>query len=222
MILLIMIGFLFWGEDFLSNEDIYFDYKNNVLKNKFGITDQKELDSFEYKITTVRLVQLYESNDLIKDTESIDISCLKEIHHYLFKDIYDWAGEYRVLDISKDGKSFHPVNFLNKAEIYLNGKIKEYLDKEYSKEVEICEDLAEILVDINHFHPFREGNGRTQREFIRQLALVKGYELWIGNDNKEYMEACINDDKETMCKALVREIKRIEGRDSSREKGKEI
>lgn len=186
---------------------MYFDFEKNVLKNKVGITSQKELSEFEYKVTTFKLVELHKSCEIPKD---MDISYLKEIHYYLFKDIYDWAGEYRVIDISKDGKPFMSRGHFEQGEDYLNSQISNYTTSDNLTEFEVCNKLSKVLIDINHFHPFREGNGRTQREFIRQLALLKGYELSITSYNEKYMLACIEDSYEMMFDSLCEEIKIIE------------
>ena len=68
---------------------------------------------------------------------------------------------------------------------------------------QIAEKLAEILDNVNYLHPFREGNGRTQREFIRLLALEKNLKLNLNPpDNKniyeQYMQGTINSDVKTL------------------------
>ena len=60
----------------------------------------------------------------------------------------------------------------NAAETYINHLIHSYYQTANSKD-EIIKHLAKILDNLNYFHPFREGNGRTQREVIRSLALSK-------------------------------------------------
>jgi cell filamentation protein len=67
--------------------------------------------------------------------------------------------------------------------------------------------LAEILDNINYLHPFREGNGRTQREFLRLLALEKGLTLNLNPpDNKsvyeQYMKGTIESDVQTLRKLI--------------------
>ena len=77
--------------------------------------------------------------------------------------------------------------FFDMAEKFLNTLLSNYLLNANNK-IEICKSLAEILDNLNYFHPFREGNGRTQREVIRSLALMKGYEceISIGLDDDIY------------------------------------
>lgn len=67
--------------------------------------------------------------------------------------------------------------------------------------------LSEILDNVNFLHPFREGNGRAQREFMRSLALEKGSILNLNPPNntdvyKRYMYGTINSDVETLTELI--------------------
>ena len=67
----------------------------------------------------------------------------------------------------------------------------ENLSQNLSKE-EFCKKLAEYYCEINMIHPFREGNGRAIREFIRELAAWNGYELDLTKTTpKNMLDACI-------------------------------
>ncbi|WP_229692080.1 Fic/DOC family protein [Paenibacillus radicis (ex Gao et al. 2016)] len=122
---------------------------------------------------------------------SFDLKHLKAIHHYIFQDIYPFAGQIRDEDISK-GFYFAPSQYilLQAKEIFRKLREESYLvglDLE-----EFSQKAAELMGDINHLHPFREGNGRTQREFIRCLALRAGYKLdWSRVSTKETLDASI-------------------------------
>jgi cell filamentation protein len=112
-----------------------------------------------------------------------------EIHRYLFQDVYDWAGQKRTVEISKDGKQFFPLSRFNTAFSYIDGLIAEYRSINGNDREKIAQKLAEILDNVNYLHPFREGNGRTQREFVRTLALQKGYNLNLNPpDNADVYE----------------------------------
>jgi cell filamentation protein len=72
--------------------------------------------------------------------------------------------------------------------------------------------LAEILDNINFLHPFREGNGRTQREFIRTLALQKGFLLNLNPPNNKniydrYMRGTIQSDINLLKELILEELK---------------
>lgn len=184
--------------------DIYFDKTNNVLINKLGIRDSRELEDIEYQLVGYRIFQL-EVENLDKILSMRDY---KEIHRYLFQDIYEWAGEYRTVEISKGSSIFLLRQFFSNAEQELDKLIKHYLLSGDKSEGFVCNELSVILCNLNYMHPFREGNGRTQREFVRQLALSKGYILDISYENKLYMEACIKDDEKIMLDALKKDIKK--------------
>ena len=77
----------------------------------------------------------------------------------------------------------------------------------------MAEQLAEILDNVNYLHPFREGNGRVQREFLRLLALEKGLTLNLNPpDNKsiydQYMQGTINSDVKTLTKLILEQIEK--------------
>jgi len=117
----------------------------------------------------------------------------------LFQDIYEWAGKKRKVEISKDGKQFFPTSHFENAFRFIDTLISEFKKTRKNNKQELAEKLAEILDNINYLHPFREGNGRTQREFLRLLALEKGITLNLNPaDNKsiyeKYMHGTINSD----------------------------
>lgn len=121
-----------------------------------------------------------------------------KIHDELFSELYMWAGNYRKINISKQGKAFMAMQFFGTGEEYLDSLIEEYHSDSQTKE-KIVSQLAIILDNLNYMHRFREGNGRTQREVIRVLALAKGYELLINVDGqdevyKQYMDGTVYSD----------------------------
>lgn len=150
-----------------------YTYPNStVLINKQNITTIEAYRS-EHLFVTRRLADLR-----LKAIEVYSISDILAIHNYLFQDVYTWAGQYRKVNISKSGNPFMPIQSFNTAETYMNNLIHTYHQTANSKD-EIIKQLAKILDNLNYFHPFREGNGRTQREVIRSLALSKGYSAQV-------------------------------------------
>ena len=173
---------------------IYIDEKTGLLKNLLEIKDKETLLIVESGAVTKRLKELYENPIRIKSTKS-----LFKIHQHLFQDVYEWAGELRLVDISKDGKQFFPINQFDTALNYIDSLISNYNLIPNSNKASIAFALAEILDHINYLHPFREGNGRVQREFLRLLALEKGFDLNLNPvDNSDvynrYMTGTINSD----------------------------
>jgi fido (protein-threonine AMPylation protein) len=102
---------------------------------------------------------------------------LRHIHRYLFQDVYASAGEFRTVPIAK-GNSFFARPEHIQAELQ---RVFHQLAGEQSlRGIDpsgFCQRAAHYLGEINALHPFREGNGRAQREFIRELAVESGYEI---------------------------------------------
>lgn len=157
-----------------DQSDSKYCYTNSdVLVNVPGFTEQKQLDAFERMVTLDRLRLLN-----IKPLKGkYDRKHLCSIHKFIFKDIYLFAGELREEDMAKDNFRFANVRFLASQTDQLLGELKsENLLKGMSFE-RFIERLAYYFTELNVLHPFREGNGRTQREFMRALALES--ELYI-------------------------------------------
>ena len=79
------------------------------------------------------------------------------------------AGKKRIVEISKDGKQFFPTTHFDNAFKYIDQLIVGFKKIKKDNKRQLAERLAEILDNLNFLHPFREGNGRTQREFLRLL-----------------------------------------------------
>lgn len=183
---------------YIDPDYAYIDPKSGILRNLQDITDPEVLLFVESSAVTKRLHELNENPIKIKGIES-----LFEIHEYLFKDIYIWAGEKRIVEISKGGKQFFPTTHFDNALRYIDQLINEFKKIPKDNKKSIAGKLAEILDNVNYLHPFREGNGRTQREFLRMLALEKGLALSLNPpDNKSvyerYMKGTIEGDVDTL------------------------
>ena len=188
--------------NYLDDQFSYIDPKSGVLKNLQGITDPEVLLFVESGAVTKRLQELYFNPIKIEGIVS-----LFDIHHYLFKDIYSWAGKKRFVEISKDGKQFFPTSYFDQALRYIDSLIEEYRKTPRHEKKDLAEKLAQILDNINYLHPFREGNGRSQREFLRTLALEKGIILNLNPpDNKyvyeRYMKGTIESDLITLTELI--------------------
>ena len=109
--------------------------------------------------------------------ETFDAQHLNKIHSYLFEDIYPFAGKFRNENIAKGVFRFAEFEYIEpELNRLLNELIKENYLQGLSKK-DLSERLAYYLSELNVLHPYREGNGRTIREFIRELALKNGYKL---------------------------------------------
>ena len=162
------------GEDLYEQRNSNYCYPNsNTLINKLDIKDDKLLQKYEAKITAAKLLALRQKGII----GNFDVEHLNAIHTYLFEDIYSFAGKYRNENIAKGVFRFAEWEYI---EPELQRLFKELKNENYladlSKE-ELAERLAYYLSELNVLHPYREGNGRTTREFIRELALKNGYVL---------------------------------------------
>jgi cell filamentation protein len=166
--------------------DHYLDPETGVLKNKLGIRDEAELKKAEASLVAWRCFQL--ADKPIRGRFNLDH--LKAIHKHLFCDVYEWAGELRDIDLAK-GNSY----FANHSHIVDAAKpIFEKLSQEsYLQGLDVStfsDRAAYYLGEINALHPFREGNGRAQREFINHLAYQNGYFIeWKNVSPEEIIQA---------------------------------
>lgn len=146
-------------------QDPYCYPNSRVLKNKLDIHDRDLLLEAERRLTKYRNEELFNS-PLVGH---YDFDHLQRIHKYLFQDIYDWAGQVRTVDIAKGNLFCRCFAIESEASRIFTELRKEKLLKDLPIN-QLSERLAYYLAKINTLHPFREGNGRAQREFIRQLA----------------------------------------------------
>lgn len=186
--------------------DLKYTNKNGLLHNLANIQNENVLLVFESLKVAKRVEELFENPIKIKDSNT-----LLKIHHHLFQDVYEWAGQVRTVNISKDGKPFFNGERFNIGFQYIDTLIFEYRKINKSRKIELAEKLAEILDNINYLHPFREGNGRTQREFLRILALEKGLTINLNPpDNKSvydlYMKGCIESDVKALTELICQLI----------------
>ncbi len=154
-----------------ESSDPYLYPGTTVLKNLRDLTDARDLAAFEARTTHRRLAELIEA----PLPGRFDTVQLKAIHHYIFQDVFEWAGQFRTVDISKGGHLFGRAAFLETA---LQQTFEKLAGETYL--VGLGADMfadraAYYLGELNAAHPYREGNGRTQREFIRELGLRAGH-----------------------------------------------
>ena len=185
-----------------NNQYTYPD-STTVLVNKQNITNIEEAYRNEHLFVTRRLADLR-----LEPIQVYSMSDILAIHNYLFQDVYAWAGQYRKVNISKSGNPFMPIQSFYTAETHMNNLIHSYHQTANSKD-EIIMHLSEILDNLNYFHPFREGNGRTQREVIRSLALSKGYSAQIRVEQDDevynlYMDGTVHEDLGKLKELLIR------------------
>lgn len=165
---------------------IYCYRDSNVLKNRFGIQDQEELKAVEANVFAIR------QNDLLTHPIQgrFSASHLCRIHQYLFGDVYPFAGHFRREDIMKGSTRFLAHQEIKqkltallaslKGESYLSGLLFE----------DFIERSSYYFAELNYIHPFREGNGRSTREFMRLLFDYNKYRVtWDAVDTERLLFA---------------------------------
>jgi cell filamentation protein len=188
---------------YIDPDYTYTDPKTGVLRNLANITDSDTLLLIESGAVTKRIAELQANPIIIKKSAT-----LLDIHKYLFQDIYSWAGKMRTVEISKGGKPFFPLSRFHNAFMFIDSLIAEYRKIGKQNKMQLAQKLAEILDNINYLHPFREGNGRTQREFLRLLAAEKGLRLNLNPPDKvdiynRYMSGTINGNVELLSELIL-------------------
>ncbi len=154
-------------------DDPYVYPGTNVLRNRLDIRQAADLTERETTLSVIRIAQL----ELRFIPGGYDLAHLQAANRYIFGDIYPWAGELRTVRIAKEGDLFalpeHIGPYLTTLftdlarEDFLHG-----LDRE-----QFAKRLTYYYAEINAIHPFREGNGRTQRAFLGQIAKAAGYPI---------------------------------------------
>lgn len=159
----------------------------SILKNMLDIHDKSLLLQAETRIAAIRLYQLQEK----PIHGNFDYDHLCSIHRHIFQDLYGWAGKPRTVNIAKKNMfclvQFMPGYAQSIFPAYYNDcmRTKDNPDK-------FIHVFTEHYADLNALHPFREGNGRSQREFARELCLKCGYAFDMTHtDHDEILSASI-------------------------------
>ncbi|KKX30594.1 Fic family protein [Rhizobium sp. LC145] len=141
-----------------------------VLRNKLGIQDAEKLDYYEREIVTMRVGEGIPSGNF-------DLQHLKAIHRHLFQDIFEWAGQIRTVEISKGGSQFQFQQYIETGMADVHRRL---MKSDFLRGLEqsvFAAEAGKIIGDVNYVHPFREGNGRTQLLYLKQLAEQAGHPL---------------------------------------------
>ena len=150
-----------------------------ALENKLALTSSAELAREEERISKKKALELFE-NGLLDNLEAGKFSALKEIHKYLFDEIYDFAGVVRTVNLAKGNFRFAPVMYLESA--------LENIDKMPQS---AFDEIVEKYVEMNIAHPFREGNGRSTRIWLDLILKKELHKVvdWSKVDKEDYLLA---------------------------------
>jgi cell filamentation protein len=165
-----------------------FGHRFSAIKNKFGASTHDELDRVEGAYVAAREAEIMDNPSI---SGSFDAGHLKAIHRHLFQDVFEWAGHTRDENVTLsdgtvatepllrkvDGNLFMVPPMIPNALDALAKKLRTAAYLQGLPRGEFAERAAAIMSDFNAVHPFRDGNGRTQRVFMRQLTEQAGHEL---------------------------------------------
>ena len=157
------------------------------LVNKLGIQDELALAETEAAVVLGKASLL----DQQPIPGVFDFDHYKRIHQFLFSDLYDWAGQIRTINLSKKGTAFVPAAEIESCAVACFKRLAEFSGEGMSHR-ELAEEVADFYHTVNMLHPFREGNGRTQRIFFTQWIRSLGYDFDLSSvDPDAFMIATI-------------------------------
>jgi cell filamentation protein len=172
-----------------DDSDPYLYPGTDVLRNVPDLRDAEQLAAFEALNTAARAYELLQN----PIAGGFDIVHLKAIHKHVFQDVFTWAGELRTTMLGKAAYAgqptvwFTPPHLLEReAKSIFVGLHRADLLRRLCR-AEFARQSAQLLAEVNTLHPFREGNGRTQRLFVDALAKQAGHELHFDVISRERM-----------------------------------
>lgn len=150
-----------------------------MLENKLGITNSVDLAHEEERITKLKALELFDTNN-IDEFEIGTFKGLSCIHKYLFDDIYSFAGKIRKENIAKGNFRFASCMYL-----------EDILHKIDNMPQDTFENIIKKYVEMNIAHPFREGNGRSTRIWLNLILRKKLNKVidWSKVNKEDYLLA---------------------------------
>jgi len=173
------------GAEYDAFDDPYAYPGTSVLQNRLDIRDNGILEAFEIEISTLRAEEPLPHG-------TFDPAHYCSIHHHLFQDVYEWAGQYRTVRTSKGGNAFcYPENIpaqmdalfrsIRGGEAFVEAGRSEFL-----------KEATRFLGELNAIHPFREGNGRAQLAFLGLIGATAGHPFAFEQiDRNAFLQAMI-------------------------------
>lgn len=176
--------------------------ENGVLVNLLGLSDTQSLNEIEADFSQLQIPKI-----LLADLpEHFDTEYLRSLHRQIFSFVYPWAGEFRRVGIGKGDTIFLPHQQIQAALDELLTEIDQQKQNFIGDKAQFSQSVGDFLVRLNYIHPFREGNGRTQRLFVSKLAQYASIDLnWEAVSSEAMRRACI-DGIEGNTRAMVRLI----------------
>jgi cell filamentation protein len=172
-------------EGYDAFDDPYAYPGTSVLQNRLDIRDAGILEAFEVEISTLRAEEPLPHG-------RFDPAHYCSIHHHLFQDVYEWAGQYRTVRTSKGGNAFcYPEHISAQMEALFRSIRggEAFAEKSRSK---FLREAARFLGELNAIHPFRKGNGRAQLAFLGLIGATARYPFAFERiDRNAFLQAMI-------------------------------
>jgi cell filamentation protein len=145
---------------------------NQVLKNLRGIRNKRtmeQLETHDLLRATDQLIDYYNRD------HSFTANDICHMHKVWLGSIYEWAGSYRQVFISKEGFSFAAPAFIPRLmEEFERDILNQYTPCTFTERNEVIRALAIVHTELLLIHPFREGNGRIARLLATLMGLQAG------------------------------------------------
>jgi cell filamentation protein len=172
-----------------GGSDPYVYPGTDTLSNLADIRDPQELAIFEAEATLRRSLELLQR----PMQGNFDAAHLKATHKHLFQDLYPWAGRFRTTVLAKREFAGGPVTYFTEphllehnAEHIFNGLHQSAILRNLPA-YDFAREAALLFAALNTLHPFREGNGRTQRAFVQAVAQQAKHPLYFDTVSRERM-----------------------------------
>ena len=175
--------------------DPYLYPHTDILKNLADIRDREMLSCMEAEYTSIRLAELVTGESVSR----FDFAALCDMHHYIFQDIYEWAGKIRIINIEKSEPALGGISIeysdcfdIVKDATYVLDKMNHYT-WENAPIDEVAKMFSEYLAELWKVHPYREGNTRTVITFCSQFIESKGFYIDsdLFKDHAQYMRTAL-------------------------------
>jgi cell filamentation protein len=172
-------------EGYDAFDDPYAYPGTSVLRNRLDIRDASILEAFEVEIFMLRAEEPLPQG-------TFDPAHYFSIHHHLFQDVYEWAGQYRTVRTSKGGNAFCYPEHIPAQMNALFRSIRGGESLGEKSRSEFLREAARFLGELNATHPFREGNGRAQLAFLGLIGATAGHPFAFERLNKNaFLQAMI-------------------------------
>lgn len=152
--------------------DPYVYPNTSVLINKLGITDEQQLITVEAQLIIANLLEI---ESLISKVDFDSYHSLQQIHRLLFNELYEWAGEFRSINIYKTERILGGISVIYSDSLQIQTNLASIFDWKQEitwthQNIRLPIYFAKLMTDLWRVHPFREGNTRTVSVFMKLFA----------------------------------------------------